>query len=276
MQSHPEAWHEVIHRSCSEKDQNDLFALLEIVRRVRENIDGYLDKVSDPKTEPFWKPADEHEIDMLAERTIREVVGELDLDANVLSEDLGFEDRGYDRVLVADPIDGTFNSAWGIPMYSISLALGSTDVNSLTTGVVSNLAADETYWAVKGAGAYLNGRKLEPTRYDYSGPRLCLHMGSMSDPITYDFAKKAKKVRSLGSASLEMCYVAKGALDVFYQRGINLRIVDIAAGTLIVREAGGVVLDDKGNELNIQLQDGARSPLVCARTMEEAQLVLEK
>jgi len=89
----------------------------------------------------------------------------------------------------------------------------------------------------------------------------------MAAPAAYAVAKSARRVRSLGSASLDLCGVASGAFDLYYMNTkveAQLRVVDVAAGVLLVRESGGVVADAKGTELDMPLDLKARTNLVAA------------
>jgi myo-inositol-1(or 4)-monophosphatase len=145
-----------------------------------------------------------------------------------------------------DPLDGTVNYAHGIPIFSVSIAFA---VDSeLQLGVVYDPIHDETYAAERGKGATLNGAPIHPTAVDQMIDALLVTgfpytMGQPDKPDNLDlfsrFARAAQGIRRLGSAALDLCYVAEGRLDGYWE--IDLRPYDIAAGTLILREAGGLV-----------------------------------
>lgn len=192
-------------------------------------------------------------VDDLAERAILALLPEapgLDL----LSEEAGFVDRGGDRVLVADPIDGTTNAARGIPFYCVSLAIGTKNLSDVEFGIVQNLATGDRFEATRGEGATLNGR---PLRVRPLGDDMVVATGS---------ARAGLKgvVRSFGASALEMSLVGSGALDVYHFQSPILRIIDVAASTLIVREAGGIVLDRAGRDLELPLSLVPRFGLTAA------------
>jgi myo-inositol-1(or 4)-monophosphatase len=155
---------------------------------------------------------------------------------------------GYRWVL--DPLDGTTNFAHTLPIFSVSLGL-ERDGDSVL-GVVYDPARDEMFWAAAGLGARLDGR---PIRVSSVSP---LDRGLLATGFPYDirtsrlnnldhfanFAVRAQAVRRCGSAALDLCYVACGRFDGFWE--LKLKPWDVAAGTLIVREAGGRVSDFRG------------------------------
>jgi fructose-1,6-bisphosphatase/inositol monophosphatase family enzyme len=205
-------------------------------------------------------------VDDLAEREILRILREDRPGLDLLSEEAGFVDFGGSRVVVADPIDGTTNAARGIPFYCVSLAVGTRNLSDVETGLVLNLATGDVFQAAKGRGATLNGRPLRvraPSRESvYS-----VGTGKGSDPF---FPPAGGVTRSFGASALEMCLVASGALDAYHYSKPILRIIDVAAATLIVREAGGVVLDRAGNDLDLALSLVPRFGLTAASTREVA------
>ena len=99
-------------------------------------------------------------IDKVAEDTILACVEEMDLPLNILSEEAGLVDRGQTRTLVIDPIDGTHNSMLGIPLYSVSLAVGTSSLSDVEVGVVRDLVSDDLFVAERDKGAELNDRPI--------------------------------------------------------------------------------------------------------------------
>jgi len=181
-------------------------------------------------------------IDKIAEDVIIQFMDEKDIQANLLSEEVGFIDRGYDDVLVIDPVDGTFNAVQGIPFFSISIARGKKMLSDLDTGLVLNMVSGDVYYAEKGKGAFLNGQPIH-VREPGNSMVLMAYMGSSASPRTYELAAKFRRIRILGAASLDLCAVASGIADAYYFESLpverGLRVMDIAAGVLILREAGG-------------------------------------
>jgi myo-inositol-1(or 4)-monophosphatase len=151
---------------------------------------------------------------------------------------------------IVDPIDGTVNFLYGIPFWAVSIAVVEGDPDPATwntrAGAVFAPAIDEMYTASSGGGAFLNGRRLAVTEgvelplalvgtgYSYSAGRRV----RQADVVT-GLIDRVRDIRRLGAASLDLCAVAAGRLDLFYERGLNPW--DLAAGALVAREAGAKV-----------------------------------
>jgi myo-inositol-1(or 4)-monophosphatase len=163
------------------------------------------------------------------------------------SGDLPGEDRGNRWII--DPLDGTTNFLHGIPLFSISLALERE--GQLVAGVVYNPIINELYVAERGSGAFLNDRrlrvakrqKLADTVIGTGMPRLgrgdAAYLGELDGIM-----RQTAGIRRCGSAALDLAWVASGRFDGFWERGLSTW--DVAAGILMVREAGGFVTDLKG------------------------------
>lgn len=194
-------------------------------------------------------------IDQAAEDIIVEHVRTHDLPFNILSEEAGFIDNGKKGMLVIDPIDGTHNCVVGLPLYTVSLAIGTSRMSDITAGLVMNLVTGETYWAEKGKGAFKDGRPLKVRDYSPYRSFSIVYMGKYSSPENFRVAKQSVRARALGCASLEMCLVAEGMADAYYMdcevREKSIRVIDIAASALILREAGGEVVDLAGRPLDM-------------------------
>ncbi|WP_299030120.1 inositol monophosphatase family protein [uncultured Thermanaerothrix sp.] len=163
----------------------------------------------------------------------------------IITEESGVLGEGEAAYWYIDPLDGTVNYAHGLPIFAVSVAYVEAGVPQL--GVVLDPSRDECFYAVRGQGAYLNGRPLRPAEtadlihsllvtgfpYDMSG----------REPDNLDlyahFARRSQGVRRLGSAALDLCYVAAGRLDGYWEMGVAPW--DIAAGMVIAEEAGVVV-----------------------------------
>jgi myo-inositol-1(or 4)-monophosphatase len=170
----------------------------------------------------------------------------------ILSEEAGQKRMGSSYRWLIDPLDGTTNFAHGFPFFSVSIALE--HKGKLLLGVVFDPLRKEMFVAGRGAGAYLNGRPIHAssvatlkdsllvTGFSYDIKKL------KDNNVRHfsDFLFKTQGVRRIGSASLDMCYVASGRLDGFWE--FKLNPWDTAAATLIVRESGGTVSKlDGGN-----------------------------
>jgi myo-inositol-1(or 4)-monophosphatase len=198
-----------------------------------------------------------------AEALITERLREHFPDHHMLAEEGGEsgggpESGGY--VWYVDPLDGTSNFAHGLPIFSVSLALYEGDRPVL--GVVYDPARDECFTATAGGGAHRTGpggqsRPMHVTDADRLGDAL-LATGFPYDRHSSDFdnlaqftafLKRAQGVRRMGSAALDLCNLAAGRLDGFWE--FKLHAWDVAAGRLLVEEAGGRVTDTAGNPLTL-------------------------
>lgn len=205
-------------------------------------------------------------LDQVAEAAVLARLEKEGVSVNVLSEEAGFIDRGGEALLVLDPVDGTHNALRGVPAFSVSLAVGHARLSDVEEGLVRDLISGATYHAAKGRGATLNGKTIHARRFDPKDALFSVYLGTNAEADAARVASRARRVRNLGAASLDLCLVARGAADVYYMHSreerLKLRACDIAAGTLIVREAGGLVLDFQGRELDIPLTSEAHTDLV--------------
>ena len=202
-------------------------------------------------------------VDEIAEKAILEHLAEAK-GMDLLSEEAGHLARGGERVLVVDPIDGTTNAVRGIPFYCVSLAIGQRLLSDVECGLVMNLCTGDVFQAQKGRGATLNGR---PIRAKASTKARVFATSGMAPE---ELPPARGILRSFGASALEMCLVAQGALDGYHYAKPILRVIDIAASTLIVREAGGVVLDREGKDLDLPLSLAPRFGLTAAANMDVA------
>jgi len=202
-------------------------------------------------------------IDQLAEDVAIDLIKKSKLKVNLLSEEVGFLDNGADYTYVLDPIDGTRNAYRGIPFYSTSLAVGKSAISDVEYGIVKNIPTGDIFIAEKGQGAFYNKNRFAVPEVPDKEILSSLTLGINCEKKTLSLAKKGK-VRSLGSASLEMCMVATGALDFYVVGQEYIRIIDIAASTLILREAGGLVTNINGDQLDMPFNLDERSSVVAA------------
>ncbi len=205
-------------------------------------------------------------IDRVAEAAVLRRLEEKGVHLDVLSEEAGFVDRHGEGLLVLDPVDGTHNAIRGVPAYSVSLAVGHARLADIEAGLVLDLVSGAAYYAEHRKGAELNGRPIHARPFDPNDVLFSVYLGTNAEADAARVASKARRVRNLGAASLDLCLVARGAADVYYMHSreerLKLRACDIAAGTLIVREAGGYVLDLRGQDLDIPLTADAHTDLV--------------
>lgn len=153
---------------------------------------------------------------------------------------------------VVDPLDGTSNFLHGLPHWAISI--GVEENGALTAGLIYDPVKDEMFWAVKGGGAYLNDRRLRvSSRKDMKSCLIAtgIPFAGHGDPAAFSAALGAVMpevagIRRFGAASLDLAYVAAGRFDGFWEDGLGPW--DMAAGILLVQEAGGLVTDLRGSD----------------------------
>ena len=162
---------------------------------------------------------------------------------SILSEESGSkENKDIDNVWIIDPIDGTINFLHGVPHFAISIALKSN--NEIVSGLIYDPIKDEMFYAEKNNGAYFNNKRIRVSKRKKMED--CLFASGEIDNENIKQQTNAKlSIRKSGSAALDMAYVASGRYDGYFQKNLNLW--DIAAGIIIVKEAGGQV-----NDLNLK------------------------
>ena len=198
------------------------------------------------------------EVDRAAEAAIIEVIKTAYPDHAILAEESGQSwadgETASENVWVIDPLDGTTNFAHGLPIFCASLAVeidGTTEV-----AAVYDPCRRELFTAERGGGAFLNGAPLHvsavPTLLDallVTGFPYDVHTSADEIVGLFDaFVRRAQAVRRLGSAALDLCYVAAGRMDGFWEQ--RLKPWDVAAGALIVEEAGGQATGIDGSAFN--------------------------
>ncbi|WP_370571968.1 bifunctional fructose-bisphosphatase/inositol-phosphate phosphatase [Methanomethylovorans sp.] len=170
----------------------------------------------------------------------------------VISEEFGERIIGCDPeiTVVMDPLDGTHNAAMGIPFYSVSVAIANPCLSGINFGYVKDFATGDVYCAERGKGAYLNGQRIN-TSVKSDLMDFCVSVYGYHPHVnkTTNLCQAVRRIRILGCVSLELCYVACGKLDAFVDIRGSLRLTDVAAGKLILEEAGGLVSDEKGCKL---------------------------
>ena len=193
------------------------------------------------------------EIDRQAEDVIVETILRTFPDHGVLGEEHGERAPDAEYTWVIDPLDGTTNFLHGIPHFCTSIAV--TRGAALLHGVVVDHVRNEQFSASRGAGALLNGRRIRVGRRDRLDDAIvagglpfasvAAHLDAYSD-VLRDFMGRCRTLRRQGAAALDLAYVAAGRLDGFFE--IGLKPWDMAAGAVIVREAGGFVGDAAGGD----------------------------
>lgn len=195
------------------------------------------------------------EADHAAEKAIINVIKSRFPDHYILSEEAGeiIQDSNYKWII--DPIDGTVNFAHGIPLNCVSIAIE--QQGEIVLGVVYNPHLNELFFAEKGKGATLNDKPIHVSEQTKT-INACLvtgfpytYINSPNGPLEIfeRFIRKGVPVRRLGSAAIDLCWVAAGRFDGFYEH--KLEAWDSAAGYLMVEEAGGKVTDFNGDKFSV-------------------------
>ncbi|MDI6916618.1 MAG: inositol monophosphatase family protein [Thermoplasmatales archaeon] len=190
-------------------------------------------------------------IDEIAEKAALAAVKASGEKVNILSEEAGFINNGGGKTIVLDPVDGTFNAVHHIPFYAVSIAVGTKTLSDVEYGVVRNLVNNDMFEAEKGKGAFLNNKRIKTKNFDEKNHTFSVYLGRKASAKSYEISRQARRVRSMGCASLDLCMVANGSTDLYYQMGYPIRITDIAAGVLILREAGGEVYGENKEILDM-------------------------
>lgn len=239
---------------------------LALLRRIADEVQALVDRTPDGEFgQPGGMGADglpTAHVDRLAEDRVLGVLDESPLELNVCTEEAGWIDEGAERTLIVDPIDGTTNAVNGIPFYCVSLAIAGEGLGDVEVGLVRNLPTGDTYEAIRGEGARRNGEPIETSRWDSQTAIRSPIRAPERIPDVRGIVEQAPYVRGLGAAALEMALVAQGAMDVFLHLTGGLRIVDIAASTLLVEEAGGTVVTPDGARPEMPFDPTARTSLL--------------
>ena len=189
--------------------------------------------------------------DVEAERAVLDVLTRAYPDHGIIAEESG-KREGSEYTWIIDPLDGTTNFLHGFPMFAVSVAVKRAGV--LEHGVVYDPLHDEMFTASRGEGAQLNGKRIRVSTTRKLAPSL-LGTGfpfrdlGIIEPWMRSFQSllpKTSGIRRAGAAALDLAYVAAGRLDGFWEFG--LKPWDMAAGALLIREAGGLVADVSGGQ----------------------------
>ena len=198
--------------------------------------------------------------DRAAERTIKEILQQARPDFGMVLEEEGEVAGDPDRPRwIVDPLDGTSNFLHGIPHFAISIAVE--DKGEIIAGLIHQPLTDESFWAEKGRGAWLQDRRLRVSaRRDLNQCLIATgipYQGYSDGPrfsaILNKVMPEVAGVRRFGAATLDLAWVAAGRYDGFWEEGLS--IWDVAAGILLVREAGGFVSDYRGGDKPIERRE---------------------
>ncbi len=171
--------------------------------------------------------------DLKTEKIIIEELKKAKPNFSIISEENGTEDnKDKNNTWIIDPIDGTVNFLHGIPHFAISLALKSND--EIVSGLIFDPIKNEMFYAEKDSGAFFNNHRVRVSKKNQINDCLFVTGGKMKNELDLPYRKS-------GCAALDMAYVAAGRYDGYFQH--NLNIWDIAAGVILIKEAGGIIND---------------------------------
>ena len=249
--------------------------LLWILERVVSKATEYLRRVQGKRgiERVYWKRGldETRAIDWDVEELIIKELERAKLNALVVSEErdpltIGNEDK-LEYIIVVDPLDGSLNYLVGIPYSSVSIAVAkykhNATLNDVELGVIQSVFTGDVYVGVKGKGVMVNGVKLMSERRVSQG----LILGYLNDGA-YNVMFEVEKVtgpfkfRSLGCASLDLMLVVKGEADLFVDLRSKLRVTDLAAAYVILKEAECIVTDGQGNPIDASISTLSHVPSV--------------
>jgi myo-inositol-1(or 4)-monophosphatase len=234
--------------------------LLDRARAAAEAAASYIRRVERPIDPAGWtlKGARDFatEVDRTAEGLIADILLAGDSDGRIVGEELSPEVVTHGLVWIVDPLDGTTNFLHGYPSYAVSIAAAVDGV--LEAGVVLHVPRNEIYVGRRGGGAWLDGRRLRVSTI--GEPEFALVATgfpfrdlSRLEEYQRQFARVASAtsgIRRPGAAALDLADVAAGRFDGFWEQ--RLSAWDIAAGSMLIREAGGVITDFAGRDVGIE------------------------
>ncbi|MDP3268006.1 MAG: inositol monophosphatase family protein [Legionella sp.] len=215
----------------------------EIIVRHMEQIDRL--KITAKNSNEYFS-----EVDIKAEQAIIYAIHKAYPEHGILAEESGVQEGDGESVWIIDPLDGTSNYLHGFPFFSVSIALKVK--NRIEHGVIYDPLRHECFAASRGRGARLNDRRIRVSKQTQLSASLLgtgfpfrdLSLAQRYLPTFEAMFGKCAGVRRTGSAALDLAYVASGRLDGFWEFG--LRPWDVAAGSLLIREAGGLISDVQG------------------------------
>jgi len=209
-------------------------------------------------------------IDIIAEKTVLDYLKEINFECVVLGEECGRVElsekpKGY---IIMDAIDGSANAVRGVPFFCSSLAFATENkLSSITDGVITDLTNGDMYWASKDKGSFLNEKQIRVQQKEPVYKIVGINTSGGSNELMqrmYPIFQNHNHTRHFGANALEMALFARGVMDVFIDFRDKIRIQDIAAGCIIVKEAGGLLLDADLKPLDANLSYETRVSFIAA------------
>jgi myo-inositol-1(or 4)-monophosphatase len=262
-----------------------LQVLLQCKENVKVHIQPLLKSLKDPQPD-LGKGAGGDPmklVDLAAEKAIVEVLLQHGVSFTLISEESGIKEFGAQAkecFVTTDPIDGTTNLIRGLPFYCSSIAVSRKPMLSgVYAGMVTDLFHGTTYTAVEGKGAYRDGEKIATSTVaslEEAVVGLDLNTYKVKEiaPQLTDLIAHTKHIRHFGANALELCFVAEGLTDAFVDIRGKLRTTDVAAGFLMIKEAGGIITAPDGQAVDVKLDPKQKLKFVASGNKEIHKLIL--
>lgn len=262
-----------------------LQVLLQCKENVKTHIHPHLKSLKEPQPD-LGKGAGGDQmklVDLAAEKAIIEVLLQHGVSFTLISEESGIKEFGAkakECFVTTDPIDGTTNLIRGLPFYCSSIAVSRKPMLSgVYAGMVTDLFHGTTYTAVEGKGAYRDGEKIATSTVaslEAAVVGLDLNTYKVKEiaPQLTDLIAHTKHIRHFGANALELCFVAEGLTDAFVDIRGKLRTTDVAAGFLMIKEAGGIITAPDGQAIDVKLDPKQKLKFVASGNKEIHKLIL--
>ena len=239
--------------------------LLEALHRIADDVRDALASVVD------WGPSGrrdgQYAADLVADAAVRRSLDDLGVDWGVLSEESGSSNLERELVLVVDPLDGSTNASRGVPHFATSLCV--MDRSGAVAALVAHQAQPTRWWATRGGGAWRDGTAIAPATTASWGEAIVAISGRPpAQPGWWQF-------RALGASAIDLCLVADGTVDAFIDMSPSAHGVwDYGAATLILDEAGALVVDVQERDLLVLDHSARRTPIAApAHLVDDARAV---
>ena len=215
-------------------------------------------------------------IDIIAEEKVIDIIKDCGTNPTIIGEEcgtiVGNESHGY---VIMDAIDGTTNVTRSIPFNCCSLAYATdSKLSSVVDAAIIDIATGDLYYASKDNAAFLNGNKIsvsKPNKIKVNEIIAGVNISGISQELLHSIGpiiSKLNHIRVFGANALELCFLARGYLDMFMDFRGRIRPTDMAAAFLIVKEAGGLVMDKTGNALDTEIAFGNRFSFIAVSDLK--------
>ncbi|RLI04790.1 fructose 1,6-bisphosphatase [Candidatus Bathyarchaeota archaeon] len=234
--------------------------LEEMAEKVKSEIEPLVGKTEAAKIVGIGAGGDKTRyVDIVAEKTVLKVLKDKGISCVVVSEEKGVTEvlgGNPNLFFIVDALDGTNNALHKIPFYAFSVAVATKPkLSAIQMGVVADLTVQDKkiFSAEKGLGAWLNGKPIKPSQTrKVEEALITVNLSPNKELIEriWGLLGKIHHLRLFGSNALEVCYVASGRLDAHVDLRKKLRVTDLAASYLVLKEAGGLIVDENGAEFD--------------------------